>query len=311
MHIINNNKADWKIIVREVIFEGVATALVTPFLHDSYIDYKSYEGIIEQQLSAGVKALVVAGTTGEAATLTDAEHYEIIRFVVNTVAGRVPVIAGAGSNDSEHGRRMCKSAMRAGADALLLVTPYYNKCNEKGLYEHYRKCSSGADDSLPIIIYNVPSRTGVNIKLSCYERLIAIENIVAVKEASGNLAQVADIVANYGDEISVYSGSDELIVPILSLGGRGVISVVSHVIPSEMVQICTDYMEGKTERSRNRMLHYMELMKAMFMDINPLPVKKAMSLMGYCLGECRLPLGTMEEADEMKLKKMMEKYHII
>lgn len=297
--------------MREVIFEGVATALITPFLNDSYIDYKAYERIIEQQIGAGVNALVVAGTTGESATLTDAEHYELIKYTVETVAGRVPVIAGAGSNDSEHGRRLCRSAKRAGADALLLVTPYYNKCNEKGLVEHYKRCSSGADYSLPVIVYNVPSRTGVNIKPECYEKLLEIESVVAVKEASGNLSQVAEIMADYGDVISVYSGNDELTVPILALGGKGVISVVSHVIPEEMVQICTDYFDGKVERSRNRMLHYIELMKAMFMDVNPLPVKKAMSLMGYCLGECRLPLGTMEEVEVVKLRKMMEKYHIL
>ena len=297
--------------MRKIIFEGVATALVTPFLQDSYIDFDAFEKIIEQQLEAGISALVVAGTTGESATLTDSEHYELIRFAVETVAKRVPVIAGAGSNDSEHGRRLCRSAMRAGADALLLVTPYYNKCNVNGLVEHYKRCSRGADDSLPVIAYNVPSRTGVNIKPEYYEKLLEHENIVAVKEASGNLSQVAEIMAGYGNEISVYSGNDDLTVPIMSLGGRGVISVASHVIPEEMVQICTDYTEGKTERSRNRMLHYIELMKAMFMDVNPLPVKKAMSFMGYCNAQCRLPIGVMTEGDEGKLRKMMEKYHII
>lgn len=297
--------------MREVIFEGVATALITPFRHDSFIDYDAYERIIEQQLSAGVSALVVAGTTGEAATLTDDEHYELIKFTVSTVAERVPVIAGAGSNDSEHGRRMCREAYRAGANALLLVTPYYNKCNINGLVEHYRKCSSGAGDNLPIIAYNVPSRTGVNIKPSDYEKLLKIENIVAVKEASGNLAQVAEIAADYGEEIGIYAGNDELIVPMLSLGSKGVISVVSHIIPTEMVGICSDFKVGKVERSKNVMLHYMELMKAMFMDVNPLPVKRAMSYMGYCLEKCRLPLGQISEDDGTKLKKVMEKYHVL
>ena len=297
--------------MREIIFNGVATALITPFLPDFFIDYNAFERIIEQQLEAGVNALVVAGTTGESATLTESEHYELIRVAVETVAKRVPVIAGAGSNDSEHGRRLCRNAKRAGADALLLVTPYYNKCNVNGLVEHYKRCSRGAEDSLPIIAYNVPSRTGVNIKPEHYERLLENENIVAVKEASGNLSQVAEIMAAYGDKIAVYSGNDDLTVPIMSLGGRGVISVVSHVIPAEMVQICADYADGKTELSRGRMLHYMGLMKAMFMDVNPLPVKKAMSFMGYCFDECRLPLGTMTETDEHKLKKIMEKYHII
>ncbi len=297
--------------MRKIIFEGVSTALITPFLQDSYIDYKAFERIIEQQLSAGVNALLVAGTTGESATLTDDEHYELIKFTVSTVAGRVPVIAGAGSNDSEHGRRLCRSAMRAGADALLLVTPYYNKCNEKGLTRHYERCSNGASHNLPIIIYNVPSRTAVDIKPSYYEKLLQLENIVAVKEASGNIAQVAEVMERYGDEISIYCGNDELIVPMLSLGAKGVISVVSHVIPSEMVGICEDYFVGKVERSRNVMLHYMELMKAMFIDVNPLPVKKAMSYLGYCNGECRLPLGPLDDEDVYKLEKVMKKYHLI
>lgn len=297
--------------MRKIIFEGVATALITPFRHDSFIDYDAYERIIEQQLSAGVNALVVAGTTGESATLTDDEHYELIKFTVKTVVGRVPVIAGAGSNDSEHARRLCRNAMRAGADALLLVTPYYNKCNVRGLVEHYKKCSSGASDNLPIIAYNVPSRTGVNIRPSDYKQLLEIENIVAVKEASGNLAQVGEITADYSHEISIYAGNDELVVPMLSLGSKGVISVVSHVIPSEMVGICKDYFDGKVERSKNVMLHYMELMKTMFLDVNPLPVKRAMSYMGYCLSNCRLPLGEMSESDNVTIKKVMEKYHII
>lgn len=297
--------------MRKVIFEGIATALITPFRHDSFIDYNAYEKIIEQQLDAGINGLVVAGTTGESATLTDEEHAELVKFAVTTVAGRVPVIAGAGSNDSEHARRLCRNAMRAGADALLLVTPYYNKCNTKGLVEHYRKCSNGAGDNLPIIAYNVPSRTGVNIKASDYEKLLEIENIVAVKEASGNLAQVGEIAAKYGDELSIYAGNDELAVPMLSLGSKGVISVVSHLIPSEMVGICRDYFDGKVERSKNVMLHYMELIKAMFVDVNPLPVKKAMSYMGYCMEKCRSPIGELSDEDAIKIKKLMKKYHII
>ena len=297
--------------MRKVLFEGVATALITPFLQDSFIDYSAFENIIEQQLGAGINALVIAGTTGEAATLTYDEHYELIRFAVSTVSGRVPVIAGAGSNDSEHGRRLCKNALRAGADALLLVTPYYNKCNEIGLVEHYRKCSEGTGHELPIIIYNVPSRTGVNIKHSYYEKILEQENIVAVKEASGNLVQVANIMSDYGDEISIYAGNDELTVPMLALGSKGVISVASHVIPSEMVSICQDYFAGNVNRSRNVNLHFMELINAMFIDVNPLPVKRAMEYMGYCRGQCRLPLGTLDENSEHNLEKIMKKYHLI
>ena len=297
--------------MRSVIFEGVATALVTPFSQDSSIDYKAFEDIIEYQIGAGVNALVVAGTTGEAATLSDEEHYELIKFAVSTVAGRVPVIAGAGSNDSEHGRRFCRNARRAGANALLLVTPYYNKCNQKGMVEHYKRCSSGADHDLPIIIYNVPSRTGVNIKTDYYEKLLELENIVAVKEASGNLSQIGNIMAEYGEEIYIYCGNDDLIVPMLSLGCRGVISVASHIIPLEMVGICRDYFSGKIERSKNVMLHYMELFNAMFMDVNPIPVKRALEYMGYCRGECRLPLRRLDEHDEVELLKILKKFHII
>ncbi len=297
--------------MRSVIFEGVATALVTPFLQDSGIDYNAFENIIEYQLGAGVNALVVAGTTGEAAALSDEEHYELIKFAVSTVAGRVPVIAGAGSNDSEHGRRLCRNAKRAGANALLLVTPYYNKCNQNGLVEHYRRCSSGASHDLPVIIYNVPARTGVNIKPDFYKKLLGLENIVAVKEASGDLSQVGNIMAEYGDEISVYCGNDELTVPMLSLGCKGVISVASHVIPIEMAGMCRDYFLGKIERSRNVMLHFMELFNAMFMDVNPIPVKRAMEYMGYCRGECRLPLGRLEKEKEVELEKKLKKFHII
>lgn len=309
LHIIN--KKLWSISLRNVIFEGVATALVTPFLQDSFIDYKAFEEIIEKQISAGVNGLVIAGTTGEAATLTDDEHFELVKFAVSVVAGRVPVIAGAGSNDSEHGRKLCKNALRAGADAILLVTPYYNKCNEKGLVEHYRRCSTGASNNLPIIVYNVPSRTGFNIKPSYYEELLKLENIVAIKEASGNMSQVGNIVAEYGNEVSVYCGNDELIVPMLSLGCKGVISVASHIIPSQMVGICKDYFLGKTERSRNVMLHYWELLNAMFIDVNPIPVKKAMEYMGHCRAQCRLPLGHMDETSEVKLQKILKKFHAI
>lgn len=296
--------------MRKEIFNGASTALITPFRQDSYIDYDILEELIEFQIKGNIQAIVVAGTTGESATLTDEEHYELIRFTVSNVAGRVPVIAGAGSNNTEHARRLCRNSKRAGADGILVVTPYYNKTNLQGLVGHYKTCSEATDNELPIIVYNVPSRTGFNIKPDYYEKLLDIENIVAVKEASGNVAQAAQIVADYGQEIAVYSGNDELTLPILSIGGRGVISVVSNIIPGEMQQICQDFFEGKLECSRNTMLHYLELINSMFMDVNPIPVKKAMELMGYGIGKLRQPLCELDKKNSAKLARVMEKYHI-
>lgn len=297
--------------MREIIFEGAATALITPFSYDSYIDYEVIEKLIEYQLREGIKAIVVAGTTGESATLTDGEHYELVKFVVDAVAGRVPVIAGAGSNCTEHARRLCRNSKRAGADALLVVTPYYNKSNLKGLVHHYRTCSEAAEGELPVIVYNVPSRTGLNIKPEYYEDILKIENIAAVKEASGNMSQVTRIIADYGSEISVYSGNDDMILPVMSVGGKGVISVVSNLIPGEIQQICEDFMIGKQERSRNMMLHYMKLADAMFMDVNPVPIKEAMSLYGFGNGSVRAPLFSLDEEKRRILTQVLKNYHIL
>ena len=297
--------------MREIIFEGAATALITPFSYDSYIDYEVIEKLIEYQLREGIKAIVVAGTTGESATLTDGEHYELVKFVVDAVAGRVPVIAGAGSNCTEHARRLCRNSKRAGADALLVVTPYYNKSNLKGLVHHYRTCSEAAEGELPVIVYNVPSRTGLNIKPEYYEDILKIENIAAVKEASGNMSQVTRIIADYGSEISVYSGNDDMILPVMSVGGKGVISVVSNLIPGEIQQICEDFMIGKQERSRNMMLHYMKLADAMFMDVNPVPIKEAMSLYGFGNGSVRAPLFSLDEEKKRILTQVLKNYHIL
>lgn len=297
--------------MREILFEGAATALVTPFSQDLSIDYDALEELIEFQIKEGISALVVAGTTGESATLTDEEHYELVRLTVETVAGRVPVIAGAGSNNTEHARRLCRNSRRAGADGLLVVTPYYNKTNVQGLVEHYKTCSIATENELPLIVYNVPSRTGLNIKPEYYEKLLGIENIVAVKEASGNVSQAMKIIADYGQEISVYSGNDDLLLPILSVGGKGVISVVSNVIPGEMQQICRDFLDGRTECSRNMMLHYLELVECMAMDVNPIPVKKATELLGYGNAVLRKPLVELGEDKSILLKGAMKKYHLI
>lgn len=296
--------------MRKIIFEGAATALITPFHDDSYIDFETLEELIEFQINRNIKALVVAGTTGEAPTLTESEHLELVKFVVNTVAGRVPVIAGAGSNNTEHARRLCRNSKRAGADALLLVTPYYNKTNLQGLINHYSACSTAAENELPVIVYNVPSRTGFNIKPEYYEKLLELENIVAVKEASGNISQVTQIIADYGNEICVYSGNDEQTVPVLSVGGKGVISVASNIIPEEMESICQNYFDGNAEISKNIMLHYLELINSMFMDVNPIPVKKAAAIMGFGTGKMRPPLGELDDDKRQKLASVMKKYHI-
>lgn len=298
------------VAVRDIIFQGAATALITPFGYDSYIDYKTMEKLIEFQLREGINALVVAGTTGESATLTDEEHYELVKFVVDTVAGRVPVIAGAGSNSTDHARRLCRASRRAGADGVLMVTPYYNKTNISGLVNHYRICSETMDEELPIIIYNVPSRTGYNIKPEYYEKLLDIKNIVAVKEASGNISQIAKIIADFGSEISVYAGNDDMIIPVLSLGGKGVISVVSNLVPGEVEQICIDFFEGKIERSKNMFLHYLELISSMFFDVNPIPVKEAMGIYGFGSGNVRPPLAALSDDKKKMLQKVLEKYHI-
>ena len=296
--------------MRKVIFEGAATALITPFRHDSYIDYKALEELIEFQIKGNIQALVVAGTTGEAATLTDEEHYDLIKYTVETVAGRVPVIAGAGSNSTDHARRLSRNSKRAGADGLLIVSPYYNKANLQGLVGHYKVCSEAADNELPVIVYNVPSRTGLNIKPEYYEKLMKIENIVAIKEASGDVAQAMKLVADYGNDISVYSGNDNLTLPILSVGGRGVISVAANIIPREMQQIWESFENGKIKESRNMMFHYLELIDSMFVDVNPVPVKEAAAIMGFGTGKMRLPLGELDEDKRQKLVYVMKKYHI-
>ncbi|MBQ6815495.1 MAG: 4-hydroxy-tetrahydrodipicolinate synthase [Lachnospiraceae bacterium] len=297
--------------MKKTLFEGVATAVVTPFKQDLSIDYKAFENIIENQINNGINAIVVAGTTGESPTLTKEEHYNLIKYAVETVAGRVPVIAGAGSNAAEHARILCKNSKIAGADGLLVVTPYYNKTNLSGLIEYYKMCSRATEDTLPIIAYNVPSRTGLDIKVDYYEKLIQIDNIVAVKEASGDVSKAAKIVADYGKDIDVYSGNDDLTLPILSVGGKGVISVASNVIPFPMANICKQYLGGNHEVATNEMLHYLKLINAMFMDVNPIPVKAAMELKGLCENILRLPLVPLDDEKYQKLKNIMIKYHIV
>ena len=290
------------------IFTGAATAIITPFKNGA-IDYASFKNVIEDQITRGIDAIVVTGTTGEAATLTHEEHCECVKFTVEEVAGRVPVIAGTGSNDTAYGIELSKYACEVGADALLLVTPYYNKATPKGLIKHF---STVADNvSIPSILYNVPSRTGCNIPLSVYKELAKHENIVATKEASGNLSAIAEIAAECGDSLAIYSGNDDQIVPIMSLGGKGVISVLANVLPDETHDICEFYMNGNTKGALELQLKYLDLINKLFCEVNPIPVKTAMHLMGRCGIDMRAPLCEMEDANRAALEAVLRKHNVI
>ena len=294
--------------LKNTIFTGAATAIITPFKNGS-VDYASFKGIIEQQIAGSIDAIVVAGTTGEAATLTHEEHMECMKFVVDTVAGRVPVIAGTGSNDTAYAIELSQYACEIGADALLLVTPYYNKATAKGLTKSFLATAEATNKT--IILYNVPSRTGCNIPLSVYKELAKHERIVAVKEASGNISAITELIAECGDSLDVYSGNDDQIVPIMSLGGKGVISVLSNVVPKEthdMTRLC---LEGDFKSAAALQLKYLDLINALFCEVNPIPAKTAMAEMGFCDVEMRLPLCEMEDATKARLLTSLKKHGLI
>ncbi|MCI8387486.1 MAG: 4-hydroxy-tetrahydrodipicolinate synthase [Clostridiales bacterium] len=293
---------------KTTIFTGAAVAIITPFTNGS-VDYNELGAMIERQIAGSTDAIVICGTTGEASTLTDEEHRECIRYCVEKVAGRVPVIAGTGSNDTDYAVELSKFACDVGSDALLLVTPYYNKATPKGLIKSFTAVADVVNK--PIILYNVPSRTGVNIPLSVYRELAKHENIAAVKEASGNISAIAELFAECGDSLDIYSGNDDQIVPILSLGGKGVISVLSNVLPKETHDICQLYFDGKVKESAELQLKLLKLANTLFCEVNPVPVKTAMSLMGFCSEEMRLPLCEMEEANKAKLAAVLKEYNII
>lgn len=270
------------------IFTGAAVAIITPMLPDGSVDYKGLANLVEFQIKGGTDAIVICGTTGESATLKDDEHLECIRVAVETAAGRIPVIAGTGSNYTEHAVEMSKEAKARGADALLLVTPYYNKTTQRGLVASFNTIVDAA--GLPAILYNVPSRTGVNIESATAKELAKNPLICGIKEASGNISQIAMTAALCGDELPLYSGNDDQVVPILALGGKGVISVVSNVAPEPVHRMCQLWFEGKVAESRDLQLQLMGLCKAMFCEVNPIPVKAALDMMGLPAGPCRLPL---------------------
>ena len=294
--------------MKNTVFCGAATAIVTPLTKDG-IDYEAFGRLIDFQLSEGIDAIVAVGTTGEGSTLTDEEHKEAIRFCVERVGGRVPVIAGTGSNDISYAISLTKYAESVGADAMLLVTPYYNKATQNGMYESFKAVAEST--TKPCILYNVPSRTGCNLLPATVARLAEIPNIVAIKEASGNMSQVAEIAALAGDKIDIYSGNDDQIVPVLSLGGKGVISVLSNIMPKATSEMCKKYFEGDTKGSLKLQLDLLPLTNALFSEVNPIPVKAAVSAMGYGENTLRLPLTPMEEGNKAKLLKLMKEQNLI
>ena len=294
--------------MKKTIFEGAATAIITP-LNESGVDYKNFARLIDWQVEEGIDAIVVCGTTGEGSTLTDEEHKAAISFCVEQVAGRVPVIAGTGSNDIAYSLNLTKYACEAGADAMLVVSPYYNKATQGGLIASFEKVADAS--TKPLILYNVPSRTGCNILPATVAKLAEHENIAAIKEASGNISQVAEVAQLCGDNIDIYSGNDDQIVPVMSLGGKGVISVLSNLLPKQTSQMCKKYLLGDVQGSLAMQLQYLPLINALFSEVNPIPVKAAMAAMGYGENYLRLPLTPMESAHEKVLLDLMKKENLI
>ena len=288
--------------MKQTIFEGVATAIVTP-MNESGIDYETFARLIEWQIESGVQAIVAAGTTGEGSTLTDEEHKEVLKFCVDQVRGRVPVIAGTGSNDTAYAISLTEYACEIGADAMLLVTPYYNKATQKGLIASFTAIADAS--TKPCILYNVPSRTGCNLLPETVAVLADHPKIVAIKEASGNISQIAKLAALCKDKIDIYSGNDDQIVPILSLGGKGVISVLSNPMPRETVEICNKFFAGDVAGARDLQLKLLPLIDALFSEVNPIPVKAAMAAMGFGENILRLPLTPMEPQHEKVLLDCM------
>lgn len=293
---------------KTTIFTGAAVAIVTPFKNNQ-VDYESLAALIERQIENSTDAIVICGTTGESSTLTDEEHKECIRFCVEKTNGRVPVIAGTGSNDTDYAISLSKYACEVGADALLLVTPYYNKATPKGLIKHFTAIADATDK--PIILYNVPSRTGVNISLPVYKELAKHERIVAAKEASGNISAVAALAEACGNSLDIYSGNDDQIVPLLALGGKGVISVLSNVAPQYTHDICAKWFAGETQESLQMQLKALPLCKALFADVNPIPAKWAMNRLGWQAGACRLPLVEPSAAVQDQLETAMRDFGLL
>lgn len=285
------------------IFKGIATALITPFAADGSVDFEALSRIIDWQIESGIDALVACGTTGEGPTLTDAEHKQVIRHTVERAAGRVPVIAGTGSNDHAYAEELTRYACDVGADAMLVVTPYYNKATQNGLIQSF--CRLADLSAKPLILYNVPSRTGCNIAPATYARLAEHGNIQAIKEANGNISSIVETASLIGDRMDIYSGNDDQIVPILSMGGKGCISVLSNIMPQETCEITRRWFAGDVSGAARLQMKYLALVNALFCEVNPIPVKAAMAAMGMCENILRLPLTCMEAPNREKLLGLM------
>lgn len=295
--------------MKQPIFTGAGVAIITPFTKEGKVNYPALKTILEYQIAHGTDAIVICGTTGESATLSHEEHTEAIHFTVETVAHRIPVIAGTGSNDTAYALHLSNEAEKIGVDGLLMVTPYYNKASQAGLIKHYTYLADRV--STPIIIYNVPSRTGCEVKPETYAELSKHKMIYAAKEASGNISTIAKTISLCEKDFTIYSGNDDQITAIMSLGGKGVISVLSNVAPQVAHDIAATALAGDFEQSRKLQIEYLELCNALFMDVNPIPVKQAMNMMGFDAGPLRMPLCEMNEANTAKLKAVMEKYGLI
>lgn len=292
--------------MKKCVFTGSGVAIVTPFTDDG-IDFDKLGELIEFQIKEKTDAIIICGTTGEASTMSDDEHVEAIAYAVRKSNGRVPVIAGTGSNDTKYAVWLSKQAEESGADAILTVTPYYNKTTQEGLYRHFRAVAESVD--IPVILYNVPSRTNLNIDPDTVQRLSEIDNIVAIKEC--NLNQAGEIINRCGEDFTVYSGEDGLVLPMLSLGGKGVISVMANIIPRDTHDMVASYLSGDLESSRKIQLKTLELVKALFIEVSPIPVKEAMNLMGMNIGKCRMPLVDMSGKNREILKRAMQNYGLI
>ena len=295
--------------MKKRIFTGAGIAILTPMHADGSINWEEFGRLIDWQIENSTDAIIVCGTTGESSTMSDEEHLNAIRFAVERAAGRVPVVAGAGSNDTAYAVNLAKESKEAGVDGILVVTPYYNKTSQRGLIAHYNTIADATD--LPMILYHIPGRTGVTIAPQTFKELSKHPNIVAVKEASGNISKIAETKYLCGDDLDLYSGNDDQIVPILSLGGIGVISVLSHVAPKATHDICQLYFDGKLKESARLQLEYMDLIHALFIDVNPIPVKDAMNQMGFAAGPCRMPLYPMSDGDRAVLTAALKNHGLL
>lgn len=295
--------------MKKRIFTGAGIAILTPMHADGSINWEEFGRLIDWQIENSTDAIIVCGTTGESSTMSDEEHLNAIRFAVKRAAGRVPVVAGAGSNDTAYAVNLAKESKEAGVDGILVVTPYYNKTSQRGLIAHYNTIADATD--LPMILYHIPGRTGVTIAPQTFKELSKHPNIVAVKEASGNISKIAETKYLCGDDLDLYSGNDDQIVPILSLGGIGIISVLSHVAPKATHDICQLYFDGKVKESARLQLEYMDLIHALFIDVNPIPVKDAMNQMGFAAGPCRMPLYPMSDSDRAVLTAALKNHGLL